>query len=139
MSEWDDADKLKWLRVRLAGPTPAKTALKRPPDADKRNFESATAALRERFEPASKQELHIAEFQTRKKLRGEGWADFGDALRDLADKAYPELDLDARERLSLNSYIPRADLRRSGSVRRKASAPAHSLGGSHLHAAAGVL
>ena len=103
VNEWDDADKLKWLRVRLAGR--AKTAFKRLPDADKRNFESATAALRERFEPASKQELHIAEFQTRKKLRGEGWADFGDALRDLADKAYPELDLDARERLSLNSYL----------------------------------
>ena len=35
----------------------------------------------------------------------EGWADFGDDLRVLADRAYPDLQEDTRERLSLNRYL----------------------------------
>ena len=38
-------------------------------------------------------------------MQGEGWADFGDGLRSLADKAYSELQEEARERLSLNRYL----------------------------------
>ena len=35
-------------------------------------------------------------------MQGEGWADIGDGLQSLADKVYPELQEEARERLSLN-------------------------------------
>ena len=38
-------------------------------------------------------------------MQGEGWADFGDGLQSLADKVYPELQEEARERLSLNRYL----------------------------------
>ena len=38
-------------------------------------------------------------------MQGEGWADFGDGLRSLADKVYSELQEEARERLSLNRYL----------------------------------
>ena len=40
-------------------------------------------------------------------MQVEGWADFADNLRSLADKAYPELQEEARERLSLNRYLDR--------------------------------
>ena len=100
---WNDADKLLWLRVRLTGR--AQTAFKRLPEAKKATYRATAAALSDRFEPASKRELHIVEFQTRRKVRGEGWADFGDDLRVLADRAYPDLQEDARERLSLNRYL----------------------------------
>ena len=75
------------------------------PEATKVSYEATAEALTQRFEPASKRELYTVEFQSRTKVQGEGWADFGDDLRSLADKAYPELQEEARERLSLNRYL----------------------------------
>ena len=39
----------------------------------------------------------------------ESWADLADDLRNLADKAYPELQDEARERLALNQYLQQLD------------------------------
>ena len=103
VNEWSDAEKLHWLRVRLTGRT--QTALRRLSEATGDGYTDVSQALKERFEPASKKELHIVEFQTRKRQRGEGWADFGDVLRILADKVYPGLELEAWKRLSLNRYL----------------------------------
>ena len=69
------------------------------------SYAAAQSALQERFDPASRRELYIVEFQTWKKNRDERWANFGDDLRILADKAYPDLQEEARERLSLNRYL----------------------------------
>lgn len=41
----------------------------------------------------------------RRKRTTEGWADLADALRTLADKAYPTLQEEARERLAINAYL----------------------------------
>jgi len=103
VNEWNDEAKLLWLRVRLTGR--AQTAFKRLSDATKASYRDTLAALKERFDPESKRELHIVEFQTRRKVRGESWADLGEDLRVLADKAYPDLQEEARERLSLNRYL----------------------------------
>ena len=59
-------------------------------------------ALLERFELASKRELH---FQVHRKKESESWADFADDLMSLADKAYADLQEEARERLTLNAYL----------------------------------
>ena len=61
--EWDDATKLKWLRVRLTGR--AGTTFRRLPEATRGNFTQAVGALRKRFEPESKKELYMTELQTR--------------------------------------------------------------------------
>ena len=45
-----------------------------------------------RFHSDSARDLYMAELQARKKRNDEDWASFGDALRVLADKAYPELE-----------------------------------------------
>jgi hypothetical protein len=103
VNESDDTGKLQWLRVRLTGR--ALTAFKRFPEGAKTSFGAATTALKERLDPESHRELHIVEFQTRKKSRTESWADFGEDLRILADRAYPDLQEEARERLSLNRYL----------------------------------
>ena len=60
-------------------------------------------ALQERFEPSCRKECYQAQFQTRKKKKEEGWADFADSLRMLVDKAYP--DLEAKEQLALNHFV----------------------------------
>ena len=51
----------------------------------------------------------MAEFQTRKKLRGEGWADFAQDVKVLADKAWPNLQEEARECLALNHFLGQLD------------------------------
>lgn len=99
---WDENQKLQWLRVRVTGR--AQKALHRLQDAAT-TYEATRDALKARFDPESRQTRYQAEFQTRKKKPGEGWADFADDLRSLADRAYPDLADEARERLTINSYL----------------------------------
>ena len=73
------------------------------------DFERATEALRERFEPESKRSRYEAEFQSWRKKKTEGWADFGEDLKTLADKAYSKLGEEGRERLALNAYLGQID------------------------------
>ena len=101
--EWDDATKLSWLRVRLSGR--AATTFRRLPEETWVNFMQVMKALWERFEPESKRELYMAELQTRMKKRNEDWAVYGEDLKQLADKAYPDLEDAARERFAMNHYL----------------------------------
>ena len=103
VNRWDDDAKLLWLKVRLTGR--AQKAFKRLPQATQGNYQRTMEALKERFEPGSKRELHVVEFHARRKGRTESWADFAEDIKTLADKAYPDLEDAARERLSLNRYL----------------------------------
>ena len=88
VNEWtSNASKLKWLKVRLTGKAAA--ALKRFSEATRNDYAALKEALQKRFEPASKKELYMAEFQIRRKRKDEDWASFGDSLRFLAEKSYP--------------------------------------------------
>ena len=104
---WDGAAKLNWLCVCLTGR--AGTVFRRLSDDTRGDYELAKKALKERFEPDSKKELYLAELQTRAKKRTEDWAAFGEDLKLLAEKAYPDLTDDAREQLALNQYFARMD------------------------------
>ena len=97
---WDDTQKLKWLRVCMTGR--AQKALHRLPPTATATFESTREA---RFDHESRYTRFQAEFQARRKKATEGWADLADDLRSLADKAYPTLQEEARERLALNTYL----------------------------------
>ena len=103
VNEWDDAKKLKFLRVRLTGR--ALRTLHHLPPATRDDYEATKAALKARFDPESRYTRYEAEFQARRKKPGEGWADFGEDLKSLADKAYPSLEHEARERLAINAYL----------------------------------
>ena len=46
-----------------------------------------------------------AEFDARRKKPTENWADLADDMRSLADKAYPDLQAEARECLALQRYL----------------------------------
>ena len=100
---WTDEQKLQWLRVHLTGR--AQRTFHRLPEASRASYEDATAALQERFEPTSRKTRYQAEFETRRKKKSEGWADFADDLRSLADKAFPDLQLEARECLAVRAYL----------------------------------
>ena len=100
---WDDAAKLRFLRVRLTGR--ARSVFQRLPEDKKDTFDHAKSALRERFEPSSKRELYVTELSTRRKRPTEGWADLADDLRRLAAKAYPDLEASATDQLALTHYL----------------------------------
>ena len=50
-------------------------------------------------------EIYISQSLSRCKKRIESWADFGEDLRILVDKAYPILEDDARQQLALQRYL----------------------------------
>ena len=95
------------MKVRLTGKAAA--ALKRFPEATTNDYAALKAALQTRFEPASKKELYMAEFQVRRKQKDEDWASFGDNLRFLAEKSYPDLPSEAQEVLALNRFLTQLD------------------------------
>ena len=49
--------------------------------------------------------MYLAEFQTRSKRAKEGWAAFIEALKTLVNKAFPQLQGDAKEQIALNHYL----------------------------------
>ena len=103
----NDEAKLKWLRVRLTGR--AGSAFRRLPEETCTDFKERVKVLQEQFEPESKKELYRAELQTRIKKRNEDWAVFGDDLKLLTDRAYPDLPDEAREWFTLNQHLTQLD------------------------------
>ena len=103
INKWDDAAKLLWLRVRLIGT--AQTAYGRLPTTARDSYAELTKALKDRFEPDAMKEMYVAEFHGRKKAKTEGWAEFADHLKLLADKAFPDLEDKAREYMSLTQFM----------------------------------
>ena len=61
--------------------------------------------LRRRFEHESKRELYAAEFHARQKQPTEDWASFGEDLKTLVDKAFPDIEEAARERMAVDRFL----------------------------------
>jgi len=68
-------------------------------------YDALKRALRERFEPSSKQEVYKAEFENRRKQKTESWGDFRDELLWLVDKAFSSLQFEGKEQLALSCYL----------------------------------
>ena len=104
LNKWSDEDKLLWLRIRLTGR--AQTAYKQlKAEVRGGTYDNIVKALRQRFEPESRRELYAAEFQTRRKKKTESWADFGDDLCALADRAFPDLGNDGKQQIALLHFL----------------------------------
>ena len=103
VNKWNDQAKLLWLEVRVDGK--ARKAWSHLSNQEKENCNSAVMALRRRFEPKSKRDLYTAEFQTHGRKLNESWGDVADKLLSLVDKAFPDLDDTAKEKLSLDCYL----------------------------------
>ena len=103
VNAWDDEAKFRWLKVRLTGR--AQRAFQQLSDDKKADYETAVRSLGERFDPPSKKERYVAEFQAYQRKPNEGWAEVAEDLKLLADKAYKSLSNEARELLALNRYL----------------------------------
>lgn len=107
VNSWNDDNKLLWLKVRLT--ERAQLAFQHLPTDTQASYAQAKEALKERFEPESRKDRYKAEFQTRRKKRTEGWADYGEDLRVLVDKAYPHLEAAARDQMALTHFLSQID------------------------------
>lgn len=103
VNKWENADKLLWIRARMTGR--AQKAFKNLSEEAKSSYDLCKKALRERFEPASKKELYQSEFHTRRRRKTEDWAAFAEDLKTLAERAFPDLQDEAREHLALTHYL----------------------------------
>ena len=84
-------------------------AYKKFPVTIREPYKSARIAPLERFEPESRQDLYLAEFQMRYKAKTESWPEYGEDLRILVDKEYPSLDNEAWQQLALQRYLSQLD------------------------------
>ena len=101
---WDgDAAKLRWLKVQLT--SRAQRAFQHLTEESRGSYGHAKKELQKRFDPNSRCEFYAVELNTRRKCKGEGWANFAEDLQCLVDKAYPDLQQQAREYLALTSYL----------------------------------
>ena len=104
---WEEPSKLLWLRVRLTGR--AQTAYKQLSEDTRASYNECKKGLRKRFEPACKRDLYITEFQAQRKRKDEYWPSYAEDLRVLADKAFPELQKEAKEVLTLSHFLGQID------------------------------
>ena len=107
VNKWTDEDKVLWLRVRLTGK--AHLAFTRLGNEVQQLYTRAKAELRDRFEPSSKKELYKVQFECRKKSSTENRADFADDLPVLLDKAFPDLQPEAKEQLALSRFFDQVE------------------------------
>ena len=63
------------------------------------------ATLHKCFKPTCNREFYKVEFQNREQQSIESWADFGDTLLSLVDRAFQDLPDNAREALALESFL----------------------------------
>ena len=59
----------------------------------------------ERFDLGSARELYFMELMGQKKLRSKDWGTFADDLKQLVERAYPDLQEDPREQVALTHYL----------------------------------
>ena len=83
-------------KARLTGR--AQLALQHLPEETRPDsYEGVKQAMLDRFEPQSRKGRYQAEFQARRKIQSEGWANFAQDLQNLADKVFPHLQAEARD------------------------------------------
>ena len=104
---WNDATKLKWMKVRLTGR--AQSVFQQLPAVRTTHYDGTKKALKERFEPSSWKGRYQSELQARRKQKSESWTDFADDLRLLNDKVFPDLQEEAKETLVLTYYLQQLD------------------------------
>lgn len=103
LNEWNDERKAQFLAVRMRGA--ALLNLQSLPTGVRGNYIDLKRALREKFVPKERIELHKAEFRARHRERDEKLSDLASSLRRLVSRAYPEAVAELQDSLSKDQFI----------------------------------
>ena len=116
---WSDERKAQFLAVRTCGA--ALLQLQSLATGVRENYATLKEALREKFVPKERVELHKAEFRARHRKRDEKLPDLASSLSRLVSRAYPEAVPDLKDSLAKDQFIDaledreiRVKLRESG-------------------------
>jgi len=102
LSGWDNRTKVLILATSLRGS--ARTYYMSLSDHERRDYFLLTARMTDRFGNSRHQSLWLSKLENRRRNKGESIASLGDDLRQLAQKAYFDLDSRAQEQLALNQF-----------------------------------
>ena len=108
---WNDAEKLLWLQAHAI--RKAHVAYQHFSHETRNSCTLSKAVLHECFEPKSNRESYKVEFKNQERQSTESWADFGDTLLSLMDRAFLDLPDNAREALALERFLNRLNRYRS--------------------------
>lgn len=100
---WNDRRKAQFLAVRMRGA--ALLQLQSLATGVRENYATLKEALREKFVPKERVELHKAEFRARHRERDEKLPDLASSLRRLVSRAYPEAVPDLQDSLAKDQFI----------------------------------
>lgn len=100
LGRWSDRTKLLFLAASLRDQ--ARTYYMSLSPEDKESFHSLSGKLNQRFGSSRNQNRWLSKLEMRKRLPGESIAVLGDDIRQMAQRAYHNLDALAQEALALN-------------------------------------
>ena len=100
---WSDERKAQFLAIRMRGT--ALLQLQGLATGVRENYTTLKGALRQKFVPKERIELHKAEFRARHRERDEKLPDLASSLRRLVSRAYPEAVLDLQDSLAKDQFI----------------------------------
>ena len=104
VNEWSDEQAAKYLVASLQG-----SALRllgdRTPEGHKHTYSELVKLLAQRFGPGRQAENYLVMLRHRRQKPKETLQELGQAIRELAVKAYPEIQEKARERLAKNHFL----------------------------------
>lgn len=108
LGRWKESEKVLLLAASLRGP--ARTFYISLTSTEKKSYCLLVRTLEQRFGNARHQNRWLSRFETRTRQPQEPIANFGDDLRQMAQKAYSNLDTRAQEVLALNQLYKNISL-----------------------------
>ena len=103
LGQWDNRTKLLFLAASLRGQ--ARTYYMSLSPEDRRTYQMLTQKLDQRFGSSKHKNRWLSKLEVRRRMPGESIAEVGDDIRQLAQKAYFDLDIAAQESLALNQLF----------------------------------
>ena len=103
VNNWDEALKIKFMSLLLSGR--ARDMYSGLPTAAKNNYAMLKTAMSRCFEPCDSDDWGRASFTSRRRHPNETAREFGNALRRLANRAYPSADDRTRDMLARDQFI----------------------------------
>ena len=107
INNWSEAQKCDALATHLAGA--AQQVYTDAPENVGYSYNKLVAELRAVFEPAGQAEFFQAQLIIRRREKGEGWPQLGQAIRRLVRQSYPEADQVTQDRLAREAFIDAID------------------------------
>ncbi len=102
-NEWTSEEKAKQLSAALTGT--ARQMLSTVPEQHMFDYKFLVNAIRNRFDPEGRSELYRIQLKSRRQGKSESLLELADDVRQLVDKAYPELGESTRNRMSKDSFL----------------------------------